>query len=82
MKPAGAFIFIDDDVHEHELFKMALKENVRGRLLRITEDLGERRNAIIIPATGLRDFLKLLDEMIEAANQLPAGKEPPSPAHE
>jgi hypothetical protein len=72
----------EDTLKEEELqierknFRAALKENARGRLLRITEEMGVRRNAIIIPATGLRDFLKILDEMILAAGALPQEKKP------
>jgi hypothetical protein len=38
---------------ERKLFVFALKENPRGRFLRITEDVGGRRDTIIVPATGL-----------------------------
>ena len=43
----------------------------RGRFLRITEDVGGRRDNIIIPAPGLEDFKKLLEEMVKAANEMP-----------
>jgi len=56
---------------ERKSFMFALKENPRGRLLRITEDINGRFNSIIIPATGLREFKKLLDEMIKASNEVP-----------
>jgi hypothetical protein len=63
---------------ERKFFTFTLKENPRGRLLRITEDIGGRRNSIIIPATGLAEFKKLLDEMIKASDELPApAKEKP-----
>ena len=52
---------------ERKTFVFALKENPRGRFLRITEDVGGRRDTIIIPAPGLEDFKKLLDEMVKAA---------------
>jgi hypothetical protein len=56
---------------ERKTFVFALKENPRGRFLRITEDVGGRRDTIIIPAPGLEDFRKILDEMVDAANQPP-----------
>jgi hypothetical protein len=59
---------------ERKSFVFTLKENVRGRLLRITEDIGGRRNSIIIPSTGLHEFRQLLDEMIRASEELPPGK--------
>lgn len=39
--------------------------------MRITEDVGGRRDTIIIPAPGLEDFKKLLEEMVKAFNELP-----------
>jgi PurA ssDNA and RNA-binding protein len=59
---------------ERKSFQFTLKENVRGRLLRITEDIGGRRNSIIIPSTGLREFKQLLEEMLKAAEELPPGQ--------
>ena len=38
---------------ERKTFNLTLKENPRGRFLRITEDVGGRRDTIIIPAPGL-----------------------------
>jgi len=56
---------------ERKTFVFTLKENPRGRFLRITEDVGGRRDTIIIPSTGLEDFKKLLDEMVKASGELP-----------
>ena len=57
---------------ERKSFQFALKENPRGRFLRITEDVNGHRDSIIIPATGLGEFRKALDGMIEAAGSAPA----------
>ena len=54
---------------ERKTFLLALKENPRGRFLRITEDVGGRRDTIIIPAPGLEEFSKLLEEMVQAAGE-------------
>ena len=56
---------------ERKNFVLILKENPRGRFLRIIEQAGGRSESIIIPATGLAEFQKLLDEMIKASNELP-----------
>jgi hypothetical protein len=56
---------------ERKTFILALKENTRGRFLRITEDVGGRRDTIIIPAPGLEDFKKLLEEMVQASTEIP-----------
>ena len=57
---------------ERKTFVLTLKENPRGRFLRITEDVGGRRDTIIIPATGLEDFKKLVEDMVKAAGEIPA----------
>ena len=62
---------------ERKNFIFALKENPRGRLLRITEDIAGRHNSIIIPATGLHEFKKLLEEMIKASEEVPFKANPP-----
>ena len=60
---------------ERKTFVFTLKENPRGRFLRITEDVGGRRDTIIIPAPGLEDFRRILDEMVRAAGDIPLPKE-------
>jgi hypothetical protein len=61
---------------ERKTFVFALKENPRGRFLRITEDVGGRRDTIIIPAPGLEEFKKILDDMVKAAASAPAEESP------
>jgi hypothetical protein len=56
---------------ERKTFVFTLKENSRGRFLRITEDVNGRRDTIIIPAPGLEDFRRLLDEMVKASMGTP-----------
>jgi len=56
---------------ERKTFLFALKENPRGRFLRITEDVGGRRDTIIIPAPGLEDFKRILDAMVKSAGDTP-----------
>lgn len=65
---------------ERKTFVFTLKENPRGRFLRITEDVGGRRDTIIIPAPGLEDFKKLLDEMVKASADTPQKEEPSEPS--
>lgn len=67
---------------ERKFFVFTLKENPRGRFLRITEDVGGRRDTIIVPSTGLAEFKKLVDEMVKAAGEIPEkspNAEPPNP---
>ena len=78
--------FIQEDTLKSELvqierksFMLTLKENPRGRFLRISEEVNGKRNAIIIPSTGLADFKKLLDEMVKADKGIVAKSEPAKP---
>ncbi len=56
---------------ERKTFVISLKENPRGRFLRITEDVGGRRDTIILPATGLGEFKRVVDEMVRASDSSP-----------
>lgn len=51
---------------ERKHFFIELRENERGRFLRITEESHGRRNSVIIPSTGLDDFERMLDEVLSA----------------
>lgn len=57
---------------ERKTFVFSLKENPRGRFLRITEDVSGRRDTIIIPAPGLEDFKKIIDDMVKTSTEAPA----------
>jgi len=57
---------------ERKTFVISLKENPRGRFLRITEDVGGRRDTIILPATGLVEFKRVVDEMVRASETTPS----------
>ncbi len=54
---------------ERKNFIFDLRENPRGRFLRITEDANGRRDSIVIPAPGLEEFRRILDDMIAAHQQ-------------
>jgi len=49
---------------ERKHFFLELRENDRGRFLRITEEAQGRRNTVIIPSTGLEEFERLLSEVL------------------
>ncbi len=57
---------------ERKNFIFDLRENPRGRFLRITEDANGRRDSIVIPAPGLAEFRRVIDAIIAADEQ--AGK--------
>ena len=58
---------------ERKLFLFDLKENPRGMFLRITEDVGGRRDSIIVPSTGLEEFRDMIEKAILAARQPQTG---------
>ena len=62
---------------ERKAFIFALKENPRGRFLRITEDVGGRRDSIIIPATGLDDLKRVIDVMVQVSQETPLKAQQP-----
>lgn len=59
---------------ERKGFLFDLRENPRGRFLRITEEANGRRDAIVIPAPGLEEFRRVLDAIIAANQQAPVHK--------
>ena len=54
---------------ERKVFFFDLKENPRGRFLKITEDVGGRRDTIIVPSTGLDEFRCAIDRAIVSSQK-------------
>ena len=67
----GGASAVDTQVQNHSIrierkhFTFELKENPRGKFLRITEEVNGRYDAIIIPLTGLEQFRDALNEVIK-----------------
>jgi len=57
---------------ERKVFFISLRENPRGRVLRITEDVGGRRDTVMIPAAGLTAIRDVLDQAIALDQNAPA----------
>ena len=57
---------------ERKHFYVELRENERGRFLRITEEAHGRRNTIIVPSTGVEDFTAAIGEVLNGAAKAPA----------
>lgn len=55
---------------ERKRILIEFRENDRGRFLRIIEEAHGRRNMIIVPSTGLNDFMAAADEVCAAGNQV------------
>lgn len=70
---------IEDTLHrtelliERKLFTLTLKENPRGRFLRIVENSGNgtKYASIIVPSAGLKDFQKILADMVKTSEEIP-----------
>jgi hypothetical protein len=63
---------------ERKIFTLSLRENPRGRFLRIMEDVGGRHDTIIVPAPGLEEFRRVLAEIahVSAATPMPESAQP------
>ena len=67
---------------ERKIFFLDLKENQRGRFLKITEDVGGRRDTIMLPASAFRDFADALLRLVEFERKLPQQPaQPPSQSY-
>jgi len=53
---------------ERKQMTIEVRENFRGRFLRITERCGGKTNVVIIPDTGINEFNAALDAVILEAN--------------
>ena len=59
-------------VSDRKIFFLDLKENPRGRYLKITEDVGGRRDTIMLPILAAQDFIQALQSLTEFESNLPA----------
>ena len=57
---------------ERKHFHVEFRENDRGKFLRITEEAHSRRNTIIVPSTGVDEFIAAIDQVVENAARIPA----------
>ena len=55
---------------DRKVFFLDLKENERGRFLKITEDVSGRRDTIMHPASGFQDFIEALTRIVDIAQRL------------
>lgn len=57
-------------VIDRKIFFLDLKENQRGRFLRITEDVNGRRDTIILPREAFQEFGEALARLVEFEGKL------------
>jgi hypothetical protein len=62
-------LFSEQAQVERKVFSFELKENPRGRFLKITEDVGGRRDTVIIPDTGLEQVRDIIARAVAASRQ-------------
>jgi hypothetical protein len=55
---------------DRKVFFLDLKENQRGRFLKITEDVNGRRDTIMIPASGFQEFVEALTRIVDLEQRL------------
>ena len=55
---------------DRKVFFLDLKENQRGRFLKITEDVSGRRDTIMLPASGFQDFIRAFSRIVEIEQKL------------
>ena len=55
---------------DRKVFFLDLKENARGRFLKVTEDVNGRRDTIMIPAPAFEDFAAALNRLVDYERSL------------
>ena len=70
MNQPAAPIASEKIASERKIFFIDLKENNRGRYFKITEDVGGRRDTIILPAEAAREFAEALARLAEFETKL------------
>lgn len=54
---------------ERKFFRLEVRENDRGRFLRVTEENQGRRNTVIVPDSGFAEFAKAIGEVLEGQSK-------------
>lgn len=59
-------------VSGRKIFFLDFKENNRGRVLKITEDVNGRRDTIMVPDEALDDFYEALGKILDSSEDGPS----------
>jgi hypothetical protein len=54
---------------DRKIFFLDLKENARGMVVKITEDVGGNRDTVMVPAEILGDFIAALNDIKATADE-------------
>lgn len=57
-------------ISDRKIFFLDLKENDRGRFIKITEDVRGRRDTIMLPMETAHEFAEALHRILEAEAQI------------
>ena len=63
-------LFTEKILTDRKVFFLDLKENNRGRFLKITEDVRGRRDTIMLPIENLEEFVEALNRIAEYERDL------------
>ena len=63
-------LYTEKIVSDRKIFFLDLKENNRGRFVKITEDVRGRRDTIILPIEALDEFAEAIDRVAQEAKEL------------
>jgi len=69
-RPVHAPLASEKIAVDRKIFFLDLKENNRGRFVKITEDVGGRRDTIIVPVAAFRDFVEAIERLMEIEQTL------------
>lgn len=69
-RPQNPPLHSEKIVSERKIFFLDLKENDRGRFIKITEDVRGRRDTIMLPLEIAGDFMDALQKCLEADQEM------------
>ena len=58
-------------IADRKTFYLDLKQNARGKVVKITEDVGGNRDTIMVPANILGDFIAALTDIKDTSDKNP-----------
>ena len=69
-RPQHQPLYTEKVFSDRKIFFMDLKENDRGRFVKITEDVRGRRDTIMLPIEALDEFLEALNRVADFEEEL------------
>lgn len=64
-------IYAEKIICDRKTFFLDLKQNQRGKFIKITEDVRGRRDTILVPAEALPEIIEALQAIQEHVGELP-----------